>query len=614
MAVDNQGKVLFKPDFAEGDPKAALYIINQGDTGIGPFDLSAVPFNKENYFIRSANPHPDFHVLANFPESELQDITRNLAYTVLTITLVAMVVTTICVFMLVHHLVIRRIHRLGMITGEIARGNMTVRAGMDVTDEIGELAQSVERMADGLQDSYKQIRYLAYHDSLTGLPNRAMFKEYLDRMIASSKRNGQQFALLFLDIDDFKRINDSLGHHVGDRLLQEVSDRLSHSLRTTDYVAVPENKDDGDKILARLGGDEFTMLLPDIRQITVPGSVARRLIEALSSPLVIEGSEYYISASIGITLYPMDNEDADGLLRTADIAMYHAKKHGKNNYQYYLDSMNVVVHERLDMENRLRKALINCELHLHYQPQVSIETGKIIGVEALARWQDKEAGEVSPAVFIPLAEETGLILDLGKWVLNEVCQQLRSWQKMGLKDVRMSVNVSNIQFARQKMDDLIGDALSYNEINARDLEIEITESTLMSEPEQAALKLEAVKRLGVSIALDDFGTGYSSLGTLHRFPIDTLKIDRSFVNNIDTSEDAAAIVSAIIAMAHILKLNVVAEVIEKESQLAVLKKQKCDVIQGYLFGKPVSAEDMTKQLIESRSGASSNKLRILKTS
>jgi diguanylate cyclase (GGDEF)-like protein len=463
-------------------------------------------------------------------------------------------------------------------------------------DELGELATAVEEMASNLQQSDEQVRYLAYHDSLTGLPNRAMFTEYLDRAIAYAKRNHEQLALLFMDIDDFKRINDSLGHQAGDSLLQEISERVTNVLRKEDYVARPVDADGPDEMLARLGGDEFVILLPAITDIHVPGKVARRLIDTISKQILISDQECYVGASIGITLYPADGRNSEELTKNADIAMYHAKEQGKNAYHYYTEAMNAANTERIALESKLRKALADRHFLLHYQPQVETVTGEVVGVEALLRLQDPDSGMTPPNHFIPVAEDSGLILPIGEWVLQEACQQARTWQKAGHPHVTMSVNVSSVQFARQDVALLIRDTLRRSRLDPRYLEIEITESAIMSDPESAVAVLEDIKALGVSIALDDFGTGYSSLSHLRRFPIDTLKIDRSFIVDIDRNREDAEIVAAIIAMAHTLKLRVIIEGIETDDQLDVIADKKGDIIQGYLFSRPLPASEVVQVL------------------
>jgi len=553
-------------------------------------------FNGQSSYITGIPLLDDLHLLAVLPEQEITDIRNKLALSVIAIMLASIVVTASALFLVLQRLVIDPIQRLGVLSREIGRGNLEIESGLKSNDEIGTLATAFEAMAGSLRKSDEQIRYVAYHDTLTGLPNRAMFQEYLNHVIAHARRNQTQFALLFLDIDDFKRINDTLGHETGDLLLQEVAERLANCLRDTDYVARMGGFDEPDEFLARLGGDEFIMLLPDISDPHAPGALAHRLIKALSQSFSMSEHDYYVSASIGITLYPIDGEEGAELIKNADIAMYHAKEQGKNNYQYYLESMNALAHEQLSLEHKLRRALENNELCLHYQPQVEAASGRIVGVEALLRWFDPDQGLIPPDVFIPVAENSGLILPIGEWVINEACRQNKAWQKAGLEKIVVSVNISGIQFARQNVPEVIEAALQKSRLLPAFLETEITESVIMDQPERAVEQLSAIKDLGVSIALDDFGTGYSSFSHLHRFPIDTLKIDRSFISDICKKTEHAEIVAAIIAMSHILKLRVVAEGIEDEDQLHLLVARDCDIIQGYLFSRPLPAEQLTQLL------------------
>ena len=596
LVTDNQANTLIQSETVAVEK---TWLRDALDTVAGrPFrdrPVKAV-FNGQSSYITGIPLLDDLHLLAVLPEQEITDIRNKLALSVIAIMLASIVVTASALLLVLQRLVIDPIQRLGVLSREIGRGNLNIESGLKSKDEIGTLATAFEAMAGSLRKSDEQIRYVAYHDTLTGLPNRAMFQEYLSHVIAHARRTQTQFALLFLDIDDFKRINDTLGHETGDLLLQEVAERLAHCLRDTDYVARMGGFDEPDEFLARLGGDEFIMLLPDISDQHAPGALAHRLIKALSQPFSMSEHDYYVTASIGVTLYPVDGEEGAELIKNADIAMYHAKEQGKNNYQYYLESMNALAHERLSLEHKLRRALENKELCLHYQPQVEAASGRIVGVEALLRWFDPDQGLIPPDVFIPVAENSGLILPIGEWVINEACRQNKAWQKAGLEKIVVSVNISGIQFARQNVPEVIEAALQKSRLLPAFLETEITESVIMDQPERAVKQLSALRELGIGIALDDFGTGYSSFSYLHRFPIDTLKIDRSFISDICKKIEHAEIVAAIIAMSHILKLRVIAEGIEDEDQLHLLVARDCDIIQGYLFSRPLPAEELTQLL------------------
>lgn len=422
----------------------------------------------------------------------------------------------------------------------------------------------------------QKMSHLAQHDFLTGLPNRLLLTERFSWAIGQAQRHHKQVALLFLDMDYFKNINDSLGHLIGDQLLQSVAKRLEGCIRATDTVC-------------RQGGDEFVILLAEIEHQQDAAQVAEKLLAALLVPHHIEGHELHITLSIGISLYPDDGTTADIVMQNADTAMYHAKEKGRNNYQFFTAEMNTRAIQRLSVENNLRRALRAGEFELHYQPKIDIASGTMTGAEALIRWQDPDLGVIYPGQFVTIAEECGLIVPIGRWVLREACRQVQSWLDHGLQAVPVSVNISALEF--RHLDFLAGVALILQEtgLPSRYLELELTESILMHEAEASALVLEKLKAMGVQLAIDDFGTGYSSLSYLNRFPIDTLKIDQSFVRDIATNADDAAIVSAVIAMGKNLKQRVIAEGVETHEQLTFLQAQRCDEGQGFLFSYPVPA-------------------------
>ena len=443
---------------------------------------------------------------------------------------------------------------------------------LGISEDITERKKAEERLA-----------YLAQYDSLTGLPNRSLFRDRLTQAMVRAKRNDRILALMFLDLDHFKEINDSLGHSTGDEVLQAVAGRLRASLRLVDTIA-------------RLGGDEFTIILENIARPDDVTMVAQKIWSAFSDPLVIQGREIFVTASIGITLYPRDVEDIDALLQTADIAMYHAKEEGRNTYEFYAAEMHDHAAERLNMEALLRRALERQEFLLHYQPKVTVHGGRIVGMEALIRWNSKELGVVSPAKFIPLAEKTGLIVPIGEWVLKVACAQNKAWQARGLPALLMSVNLSARQFQQKNLVEMIVGAIEATGLGARFLELEITESMIMHRPEKAIAVLQQLHDIGVQLSVDDFGTGYSSLAYLKRFPVQKLKIDQSFVRDITTDAEDAAIVGAVVAMAKSLELNVIAEGVETPEQLAFLAKLDCDEYQGYLFSRPLPADEIERSL------------------
>lgn len=536
--------------------------------------------------------HGKLYLVAQIPEKELLAASRRLGIILALITLGTVLVSAILLFVFLKYILVRPIQKLSEAMGEIGRGNLNLQIDVHTEDEVGDLAKSFRDMSDSLLRSQDQIKHLAYHDHLTSLPNRLMFQEYLELSLARARRDNVILALLFIDLDDFKRINDTLGHQAGDELLRKVSDRLLDCLRGEDLVARPEPSEESTDEVARLGGDEFTVLLPSIKDSYGAAVVANRILKIFKDPYNIKHQEIFVTASVGITTYPHDASDAETLIKNADIAMYHAKTQGKNNYQYYEDSMNTAAFERLAMENSLRKALDNNELLLYYQPQVDADTQIIVGLEALIRWQHPELGMVQPGQFISLAEETGLIVPIGEFVLNEACRQLKEWHDKGFTYISVSVNLSSLQFQREPIDFLIKNTLQKHDLAPQFLDVELTESCIMQDERNAGAVLEAIKQMGVNISLDDFGTGYSSLSYLRRFSIDTLKIDREFVMGICKEKEDAAIISAIIEMAHILNLTVIAEGVEEVDQLEMLREKKCDVIQGFLFSRPLPPNEV----------------------
>jgi diguanylate cyclase (GGDEF)-like protein/PAS domain S-box-containing protein len=428
-----------------------------------------------------------------------------------------------------------------------------------------------------------RIHHLAHFDDLTGLTNRSMFGQRLEHAIAQARRNGWTLAIIFLDLDHFKNINDTLGHGAGDSVLREVASRLRGCLRESDTIG-------------RLGGDEFVVLLEATSLPTKSAVVAQKLLDAVAKPFFIDGQDFHLSASIGISAFPSDSEDLQGLLKCADIAMYRAKEQGRNNYQFYSAQMNVRTVERLAMESGLRRALECEEFVLHYQAKVNLNTQRIVGTEALLRWRHPSDGLIPPAKFIPIAEESGLIVPIGEWVLRTACAQSKSWQQEGLPSHCIAVNLSSRQFAHEQLLEDVESMLRQTALDPTALELEITESMVMQNPERAAKLLSKLKATGVIVSIDDFGTGYSSLSYLKRFPIDSLKIDRSFIQDLPHDSEDVAITQAVIVMAHSLGLKVIAEGVENGSQAEFLRKCGCDEAQGYYFSMPVPAQEFARLL------------------
>ena len=453
--------------------------------------------------------------------------------------------------------------------------------------QVEHLERVVEARTQGLEAANKQLRHLASHDALTGLPNRVLLDDRLSQAVAHAEQDGHSFGVAMFDLDRFKVVNDSLGHRAGDALIKEVAHRLAGVARGTDTVG-------------RLGGDEFLFIMDRLAKHEDAEHIARRAVKALELPIRLDGVDLHTSASIGIAMFPADGKSAEALIANADAAMYCAKQRGRNNIQCYAEGMNSATQERVKLESDLHQALSLKQLELHYQPKVDTKTGLIHGVEALVRWRHPHRGLVPPGEFIPLAESCGLIDGIGEWVVRESCRQARAWQLEGLPPLRVAVNLSAFQFRQGNLLQMIREALQAAQLEPRFLEVEITESALMSDPEESVTILEQLSRMGVVVSVDDFGTGYSSMSYLRRFPIDKLKIDRGFIAELISRADDASIVRAIVSLAHSLRLKVVAEGVETSEQLNVLRSLGCDQYQGFWFSPAVPATQFAALLRESQ--------------
>jgi diguanylate cyclase (GGDEF)-like protein len=443
------------------------------------------------------------------------------------------------------------------------------------------LKSSARNHALQLEAANAELQHQATHDALTGLPNRVLLLDRLEREIARAERDGHSFAVLAVDLDRFKVINDTLGHGPGDELLKAIAGRLSTAIRAVDTVA-------------RTGGDEFLLLITDIRNPADAAVIAGKIIAEVDKSVVIDGAEVHTSASIGISVYPTDAIDSESMIAHADEAMYFAKQHGRNAFQFFSPGMSVFSRERLDLERDLRRALPMKQFEVHYQPKMDVASGRMNSVEALLRWRHPTRGLIAPLDFIPLAEETGLMFAIGEWVLREACRQARQWQLDGQPFLRIAVNISPIHFRQPKFLEVVRSALADHNLEPRFLEIELTETTVMDHAESSVQILEELSRMGVIVSIDDFGTGYSSMSYLRRFPVDKLKIDRSFINELTTNADAASIVKAIISLAHSLRLKVVAEGVETAEQLQELRALGCDQFQGYYRSAAVLPAEIEK--------------------
>jgi diguanylate cyclase (GGDEF)-like protein len=451
-----------------------------------------------------------------------------------------------------------------------------------------------------LKRAEEEIRFLAFYDSLTGLANRMLFMDRLEQTILESKRNKKHFALLFLDLDNFKGINDTLGHHIGDLLLKKIADNIKGSIRKSDSAARlgDQSSREEDSLIARLGGDEFTILVTDILDPESAAVIARRLIRTVSEVYEFDGHEVSITASIGISVFPEDGGKAETLLKNADTAMYHAKNEGRNTYQFFMNSMNLAAIERFSIDRDLKKALQNNEFVLYYQPQINLATRRIVGAEALIRWNHPTRGMIPPDKFIPIAEESGLIIDINKWVLRTAGLQSKKWAELGYGTTTVAINLSGYKLASQNIIQVIKDAIRDFDFNPANIEIEITENVFMQDDEETVATFLKIKDLNLRIALDDFGTGYSSLSYLTSFPVDTIKIDRSFVMGCTAKNNNLVIIRAIIALGHSLGKKIVAEGVETKEQYQILKGLGCDEAQGYYFSHPIPFDEFEKLLMD----------------
>ena len=431
---------------------------------------------------------------------------------------------------------------------------------------------------------YSNLEHIAFHDSLTDLPNRRLLNHRLDQALSNAKKKDLLMAVIFLDLDRFKKINDTLGHGIGDRLLRLFAQRLREALRESDLVS-------------RWGGDEFVVMLPEVSSVEDVGKISQRILDNLKPPFELDSQQLYVQSSIGIAIYPTDGEDASTLLKNADAALYCAKERGRNKYQFSSSSINHQGDYLLRLENYLYQALERKQFLLHYQPQVNVNTGQIVGMEALVRWEHPQLGLVSPRHFIPLAEENGLIISIGEWVLRTACAQNKAWLDAGLADLKMSVNLSCQQFQQKDLVPMVGQILHETGLKPGSLELEITETTIINDVELALLAMQDLQSLGIDLSMDDFGTGYSSLSYLKDFPFDILKFDRSFVGELGDDPRELAILEAIISLGKGLNLKIVAEGVETQQQLNLLRTLKCENMQGYFFSRPLKVEEATKLLL-----------------
>ena len=614
VAVDNKRRIIFHPDESMKGMDASSLLASVTASGVAAgdhetgADTTLTYFQEDPVYVSKRMLHPDLLLLSVVPRSEFDALSQKIAFSVAMVSIGAITVISLILFVLLRTLVVQPVRQLRHSAIAIGEGRDTDVSDQNLqrNDEIGDLARSFHDMhiklgnsMDELQQSHAKIEHLAYRDSLTGLPNRRLFLELVEHAVNNSRRSKLHCALLFLDLDDFKRVNDTLGHEAGDVLLREVADRLRNCLRASDIVIRDTSvNDDGIKngLVARLGGDEFIVLVNNLNSAIDAKIVAERILITLRQPFLLMEQEFIVGTSIGIAAFPDNGSDVELLIKYADMAMYEAKRQEKNTYRFYGDDMQLGIQERLDLERDLRLAISEKAFTLHFQPQYDTKTEIITGAEVLLRWFHPVRGNVPPDQFIPIAEETGLIGPLGEWIIDEACRQWSQWDRYGIAPALLAVNVSQRQFKLSNLVNVVSDSLLRHQMSANVLELEITESCMMQAPTEVIDTLNTIRNEGVRVAMDDFGTGYSSLGALTTLPIDTLKIDRSFIAGVKVGKPNEKIVSAILSLAHNLNLEVVAEGVETRNEHQYLLDKACEMCQGYLFSKPLPAEQMTELL------------------
>lgn len=608
MILDRRGTILFhqKPHMTGATLYSVLFHLkNEQQEQSGDDGITSVSFHDTRNIIRWRQLQDDLMLVAVVPESEFDGVSEQVARTVAAITLLAILLISVSFYLLMRYAVLHPIRQLRQTAIAIGNGDLDTDIDIERIDEIGDLARSLDDMKrklgvsmKELQRSHARIEQLAYRDALTDLPNRRLFVRHVEQAIALERRNHGRLAILFLDLDDFKQVNDTLGHKAGDLLLQEVAFRLQHCIRESDELTLSHDDSETPRNqVARIGGDEFIIMLSALGHPEHATIVAQRIIAELARPVIVNDRSFIVSTSIGIAVYPADASDVDGLVKCADTAMYVAKRSQKNTYRYFGEPMQTLIETRIEIAEGLRQALHKDQFELFYQPQFDTRTGRLAGTEVLLRWNHPERGVIAPGEFIPVAEETGIIGVLGEWVLHQACRQWRQWCDQGIAPARLAVNVSLRQFSLGDVAGAVRQALESNAMPADCLELELTESCMMEAQEEVLATLLELRTLGVRIAMDDFGTGYSSLGALTSLPIDTLKIDRSFVSGIQADSRNSKVVSAILALAHSLNLEIVAEGVEVQAELDYLSERNCDVVQGYLLGRPLCTASMQELLL-----------------
>ena len=591
FVTDAAGRVVLHPDDSGIERTVSEDLFATLVQRVAGEKVLDVPLNGSTWRFQGRRLSDNLYVFAGAPKSELLRSARALVNLIALLTAGVIIITMSLLTIAIGKLLVKPINVLSGVARAMASGDMD--SGLEVmrNDELGDLSSSFQKIRERLHSASNEARHLAHHDSLTGLANPRKFNEQLRRALRLAERQAQYLAVLYIDLDDFKRVNDTLGRVSGDKLLTDLSERLRRGLKGYDHLsngAARESK----PMVARVGADEFIVLIPSLTNPRQASVAAKRILRAVSKKFVLKKREHYVGASIGIAIFPSDGKNANSLVQHADIAMHHAKEHGKNTYRYFQASMNATAKKRVSLQNALRKAIEREEFVLQYQPQVDASTGRLTGVEALIRWMHPHLGLVGPDHFVPMAEQSGLIAPIGEWAIQEACRQNKAWQDAGGPSMSVAVNVSNQQFSSHDLPKIVEKALVSTGLLPQYLSIEVTESTIMHAKRAVSEILTAIKALGAQISMDDFGTGYSSLGALRSLPIDRLKIDKTFVWDIEPGNRDVPIISAIIDMAHSLDLEVIAEGVEQICQVEYLRSKGCHYLQGYLIGRPVAAEEI----------------------
>ncbi len=587
LVSDSHKRILYSSDKKNRFSSVDLNSVQEDSEGFISFSSS-----EDKFYLAKFKLKAGLHLQSLVPVSRFNLSANRLASIIVLAVIGVLFFIMLLSFLYLRQLVLNPINVLRSIVTDIGKGKMDSPVQLqNRNDEIGELSGSILEMRGNIESNNNKIEQLAYFDNLTGLPNRITLHNELAVSIERSKRHKRSFALVFLDLDNFKTVNDTLGHDSGDLLLVETANRIKRSLRIEDYIVRNKRDLESSSLVARLGGDEFTILINDISDLETIDIPLTRLLNGLSKPFIIKGQDISVGASIGVATFPEDGEDVSELLKNADLAMYEAKRKGKNCYSFYSQEMNIAVKERHALESHLRKAIENKELYLQYQPRLTTNSNQIDGFEALLRWENPTLGLVYPTQFIPIAEQNLQILPIGEWVLRQTCLKIKHWISIGYVDICVSVNVTSVQLYRSDMYDLLKGLLNFYDIPGTSLELEITESGLLEDEGHAINELNKIRTLGIRIALDDFGTGYSSLSYLRILPIDILKIDRSFIFDINTNDDTINIFESIVELSKKLKLKTVAEGVENIKQHQKMISAKCDYVQGFYYARPLTEED-----------------------